>query len=100
MADESELSDAELDASFDRLRAAYAAQSRVLSKRSKQSGIVLAVNLAVASIFLKGMPLHEFFRPWGIIVLGLFTLSFSVAVINFAFVVINWSTRRELERIP
>ena len=99
MAEESEISDAELDAAFDRLQAAFAEQSRVLSRRAKQSGIVLAANTAVVSIFLKGMPLHEFFRPWGIIALGLFTLTFSVAMINLIFFVVDWSGRRKLDRI-
>jgi uncharacterized membrane protein (DUF4010 family) len=98
MADESEVSDAEADAALDRIRAAFSERSRLIARKTRKSGCVFAISIAAATMFLKGMPLHSLFYPFGQILLVVCVLTFAVAGFDVAVLVCDWFDRRKLDR--
>lgn len=97
MADESDVSDAEA-AALDRIRAAFSERSKLIARKAKKSGCVFAISTTAAALFLKGMPLHSFFHPWGQIVLVLCALAFAIALLDTTVLLGDWVDRRKLNR--
>lgn len=99
MADEPDVSDAEADAAFVRIRAAFSERSKLIAKKTKRSVCVFVVSLIVSSMFVKGMPLHPWFYPLGQIVLVFCGLAFALAGFDATVFIGDWFDRRKLDRI-
>ena len=99
MSDKPDVSDAEAGAALDRIRAAFSERSKLITRKTKKSGCVLAASIAAAALFLKGLPLHSLFHPWGQILPVLCGLAFAVAGFDVTVLVGDWFVRRKLHRI-
>jgi hypothetical protein len=86
------------DEAFDRLAAAFSDRSKLVARKTKRSASVFAVSIGGASMFLKGMPFHLLFRPWGQILLMLAALAFAVALFDVAILIGDRLNRRKLDR--
>jgi hypothetical protein len=99
MADEPGVSDAEADAAFERVRAAFSERSKLIARKTKRSVCLFAASLIVSSMFLKEMPLHPWFYPSEQIVLVFCGLAFALAGFDATVFIGDWFDRRKLDRI-
>ena len=95
MDDKREVSNGEM---LNRARVAFVETSKLTSRKSKKSAVLLAVNTVIVTIFLKGMPLHYLFRPLGQILLVVWVLVFAVAGFDLIALLGNRSLRRKVDR--
>ena len=66
---------------------------------TKRTSAAFAGSSVVAALFMKGMPLHPLFFPWGQISLVVWALSFATVSFDFVVLVGDWSLRRKLDDI-
>ena len=89
---ESEL--AEVDAALERIRLALDETYRRDGLKAKRSAVRLLVMTVLASMFLKGMPLHFLFYPFGQMGLVVWVLICGWAGIDFTIFIWGWFERR------
>jgi hypothetical protein len=64
-------------------------------QKTKKSVIVFVAATAVAAMFLKGMPLHNLFRPWGQALLVICALTFARALFDLSVMIPAWFDKRD-----
>jgi hypothetical protein len=65
MAVKPESSEQAVREAIERIQSAYSEHLQQIERRVKRSLSAFAVLSCIVALFLKGMPLHHYFHPWG-----------------------------------
>ena len=95
---DSPLSEREEYAALGRLQAQFVERSRLVRRRAKKYLAAFIASGVLASLFLKGMPLHELFVPYGQALLVVCALIFGVLLCDVAVLLSDSLDRSSLNK--
>jgi hypothetical protein len=98
MDDGTQLSRSEEDAALERIEAGFFERSRLIAINTGKSFVKFIASAAIASLFVKGMPLHRLFVPWGQVLLVVCAVLFAVALYGLAILIGDMLDRRWLNK--